>query len=50
MRETIRVLIADDHPLVREGLRGLISAETDMELVGEAAFSTARKPLKRPLD
>ncbi len=37
MRETIRVLIADDHPLVREGLRGLISAETDMELVGEAA-------------
>ncbi len=37
MRETIRVLIADDHPLVREGLRGLISAESDMELVGEAA-------------
>ena len=37
MRETIRVLVADDHPLVREGLRGLISAEPDMELVGEAA-------------
>ena len=37
MRETIRVLIADDHPLVREGLRGLIAAEPDMELVGEAA-------------
>ena len=37
MGETIRVLIADDHPLVREGLRGLISAEPDMELVGEAA-------------
>ena len=37
MAETIRVLIADDHPLVREGLRGLISAEPGMELVGEAA-------------
>ncbi len=37
MTETIRVLVADDHPLVREGLRGLISAEPDMELVGEAA-------------
>ena len=37
MRGTIRVLVADDHPLVREGLRGLISAEPDMELVGEAA-------------
>ncbi len=37
MEETIRILIADDHPLVREGLRGLISAEPDMELVGEAA-------------
>jgi len=32
----IRILIADDHAIVREGLRGLISAEPDMELVGEA--------------
>lgn len=33
----IRVLIADDHPIVREGLRILISNEPGMELVGEAA-------------
>ena len=37
MEENIRILIADDHPLVREGLRGLISAEPDMDLVGEAS-------------
>ena len=33
----IRVLIADDHALVRSGLRALIAAEPDMEVVGEAA-------------
>ncbi len=35
--ETIRVLIADDHAVVREGLRGLITSEPGMEIVGEAA-------------
>lgn len=33
----IRVLLADDHPVVREGLRGMLAAETDIEVVGEAA-------------
>ncbi len=33
----IRVLIADDHPVVREGLRGLIDSEPGMAVVGEAA-------------
>ncbi|WP_053615121.1 response regulator transcription factor [Nocardiopsis sp. NRRL B-16309] len=33
----IRVLIADDHPVVRDGLRGTFTAETDIEVVGEAA-------------
>jgi DNA-binding NarL/FixJ family response regulator len=32
----IRVLIADDHPIVREGLRKLINLEEDIEVVGEA--------------
>lgn len=33
----IRILIADDHSIVREGLRTLIASEPEMELVGEAA-------------
>ena len=33
----IRVLIADDHPIVREGLRKLLSLEDDIDVVGEAA-------------
>jgi NarL family two-component system response regulator LiaR len=33
----VRVLIVDDHAIVREGLRTLISNEPGMELVGEAA-------------
>lgn len=33
---TIRVLLADDHALLRAGLRALIDAEPDMTVVGEA--------------
>ncbi len=33
----IRILIADDHPIVRDGLRKLLSLEEDFEIVGEAA-------------
>jgi two-component system, NarL family, response regulator LiaR len=33
---TIRVVIADDHRVVREGLRYLLSQEPDVEVVGEA--------------
>jgi len=33
----IRLLIADDHPIVRDGLSGMFSAEPDVEVVGEAA-------------
>ena len=36
MTEIIRVLIADDHPIVRQGLELVISAQPDLELVGEA--------------
>lgn len=32
----LRVFLADDHPVVRNGLRGLIAAEPDMAVVGEA--------------
>ncbi|WKZ37887.1 MAG: response regulator transcription factor [Anaerolineales bacterium] len=34
--KTIRVLVADDHPIVRDSLRTLIATEPDLELVGEA--------------
>ena len=33
----IRILIADDHAVVREGLRALIESRPDLELAGEAA-------------
>jgi DNA-binding NarL/FixJ family response regulator len=34
--EKISVLLADDHTVVRQGLRSLLSAEPDIEVVGEA--------------
>ncbi|SFR25063.1 DNA-binding response regulator, NarL/FixJ family, contains REC and HTH domains [Lentzea waywayandensis] len=33
----IRLVIVDDHPVVRDGLRGMLSAAPDFEVVGEAA-------------
>ena len=33
----IRVVIVDDHPVVRDGLRGMLASAGDVEVVGEAA-------------
>lgn len=46
--KTIRVLIADDHPIVRDSLRTLISTEPNLKLVGEAVDGdeAVRKTLK----
>jgi DNA-binding NarL/FixJ family response regulator len=35
--DKVRVLLADDHGIVREGLRAMLSLNKDMEVVGEAA-------------
>ena len=37
MSKKIRVLLADDHGVVRKGLRFLLESEPDMEVAGEAS-------------
>ncbi len=37
MSETIRILLADDHTLFRDGLRALFASVSDVEVAGEAA-------------
>lgn len=37
----LRVFLADDHPVVRGGLRGLIESQPDMQVVGEAVDGEA---------
>lgn len=46
--DPIRVLIADDHPVFRFGLRVLLQGEPDMEVVGEA--TTGREAVDMALD
>jgi DNA-binding NarL/FixJ family response regulator len=33
----IRLIIVDDHPVVRDGLRGMLSGDPDLEVIGEAS-------------
>lgn len=50
-RDRIRVVIADDHPVVREGLRSLLLTAADVEVVGEAgtgAEAVAQAQALRP--
>lgn len=35
----IRVMVADDHPIVREGLKKIIASDREMEVIGEAGSS-----------
>jgi DNA-binding NarL/FixJ family response regulator len=37
MTNPIRILLADDHPIVRDGLRAILSTQPDFEVVGEAS-------------
>ncbi|MEU2657709.1 response regulator transcription factor [Streptomyces sp. NPDC007325] len=45
----IKVLLVDDEPLVRAGLRAVLAAQPDIEVVGEAADGAAVIPLVRSL-
>ncbi len=47
MSEPIRVLIADDHPLFRDGLAGLLRAAPDTDLAGAAASGTEAAEMAR---
>ncbi len=48
--DKIRVFLADDHTVVREGLRALIDAQPDMRVVGEADNGRAAWQLAKGLD
>jgi DNA-binding NarL/FixJ family response regulator len=47
--EKIRIVLADDHPIVLDGLRNLIRAEPDFALVGEAASGLSALKIVREL-
>ncbi|WP_302893174.1 response regulator [Actinomadura luzonensis] len=46
----IRLLIADDHPIVRDGLRGMFAGDPGFEVLGEAADGAQAVDLARVLD
>ena len=46
----VRVLLADDHAVVRDGLRLILQAQPDLEVVGEAASGTEAVRLAGKLD
>jgi DNA-binding NarL/FixJ family response regulator len=48
--EPLRVLIADDHPLFRDGMRGLLATQPDMEVAGEATTGEEAVRLTRELE
>jgi DNA-binding NarL/FixJ family response regulator len=45
----LRVLVVDDHPLFRDGLRGVLALDDDLAVVGEAASGQAAIDLARSL-
>ena len=45
----IRILIVDDHPIVRDGLRAILSTQSDFSVAGEAATGLEAVRLSREL-
>lgn len=41
MSESLRIMLVDDHEVVRQGLRALLDAETDLEVIAEAGDGRA---------
>src|SRR5437899_12069469 len=47
--QPIRIVIADDHPIFRDGLRRLLEAESDLKVIGEAKDGAEAVKLARQL-
>jgi DNA-binding NarL/FixJ family response regulator len=47
---TIRLLLVDDHPVVRDGLRGMCESESDFRVVGEASDGVEAVALAKELE
>jgi two-component system, NarL family, nitrate/nitrite response regulator NarL len=47
--QNIRIVIADDHPIFRDGLRRLLEAEPDLKVIGEASDGNDAVKLARQL-
>ena len=47
--QTVRIVIADDHPIFRDGLRRLLEAEPDLKVLGEASDGAEAVKLARQL-
>ena len=50
MKQPIRILIADDHAVVRRGLRSILQIEKDFQIVGEASNGTEAVKMARELN
>src|SRR5688572_10196703 len=48
-RGTLRLLLVDDHPVMRAGVRALLTAEADFSIVGEADDGVPAVTLARDL-